>query len=112
MVLEIYSSTSAIAFLGTPHRGTYNVETAEFVRRIISASGFDTADTNIRALKVDSTELQLIHELFLQVYERKERPFQVLTFQEAKGIAGTTLLKFNQRVSSSSIVSVMVIFSS
>jgi hypothetical protein len=63
-------------------------------------SGFDTTDKNIRALQVDSTELELLHELFMKMYDQKDRHFKVLTFQEAKGIAGINYLKLNEKVSS------------
>ncbi|KUJ22968.1 ankyrin [Mollisia scopiformis] len=98
MLLDIYSSTFAITFLGTPHFGSNKAGIAEVARRMASVSGFDTTDKNIRALQVDSTELELIHELFLQIYDCKERPFQVITFQEAKGIAGINYLKLNEKV--------------
>lgn len=99
-LLDIYTSTKAILFLGTPHRGSGKAEIAEVVRKIVSVSGFDTTDQNIRALRVNSTELELIHELFMEVYDRKDRHFKVLTFQEAKGVAGISYLKLNERVSS------------
>jgi len=97
-LLDIYTSTEAIIFLGTPHRGSSKAGIAEVVRRIVSASGFDTTDQNLRALQVNSTELELIHEWFMKLYEQKDRRFKVLTFQEAKGVAGTTFLKLNERV--------------
>lgn len=97
-LLDIYTSTKAILFLGTPHRGSGKAEIAEVVRRIISATGFDTTDQNIRALQVSSLELELFHELFMNLYNRKYRQFKVLTFQEAKGVAGINYLKLNERV--------------
>jgi hypothetical protein len=97
-VLDIYTSTEAVIFLGTPHRGSSKAGIAEVVRKIVSVSGFDTTDKNIRALQVNSTELELIHELFMKLYEQKERQFKVLTFQEAKGVSGISYLKLNERV--------------
>lgn len=99
---DIFSSTIAICFLGTPHRGSNKAGIAEIARRIASVSGFDTTDKNIRALQVDSIELEIIHELFIGLYERKDQPFQVITFQEAKGIAGVNFLKLNENVPTSS----------
>ncbi|KAL3417553.1 ankyrin repeat protein [Phlyctema vagabunda] len=95
---DVYTSTLAILFLGTPHRGSSKAGIAEVVRRIVSVSGFNTTDQNIRALQVNSTELELIHELFMKLYEQKDRHFQVLTFQEAKGVVGIGYLKLNERV--------------
>ncbi|KAI4267500.1 MAG: hypothetical protein LQ337_008321, partial [Flavoplaca oasis] len=97
LVHDIYSSTEAILFLGTPHRGSSKAEVAEVVRKIISVSGFDTSDQNIRALQINSFELEYIHENFMRLYERQGRHFKVLTFQEAKGVVGTSYLKFNER---------------
>lgn len=99
-LLDIYTSTEAILFLGTPHRGSGKAEIAEIVRKIVSVSGFDTTDQNIRALQVNSTELELIHELFMNIYDLKDRRFKVLTFQEARGVAGISYLKLNERASS------------
>lgn len=97
-LLDIYTSTEAILFLGTPHRGSSKAGIAEVVRKIISVSGFDTAHQNIRALQINSAELELIHELFMKLYEHKDRRFKVLTFQEAKGVVGISYLKLNERV--------------
>jgi ankyrin repeat domain-containing protein 50 len=99
-LLDIYTSTEAILFLGTPHRGSGKAEIAEVVRKIVSVSGFDTTDQNIKALQVNSTELDLIQELFMKLYDRKDRHFKVLTFQEAKGVVGISYLNLNERASS------------
>ncbi|KAG9244623.1 hypothetical protein BJ878DRAFT_550029 [Calycina marina] len=97
-IFDIYTSLEIVTFLGTPHRGSSKAGIAETVRKIVSVSGFDTTDKNIRALQVNSTELELIHELFMKLYEQKDRQFKVLTFQEAKGISGISYLKLNERV--------------
>ena len=96
---DIYISTEAIIFLGTPHRGSDKARIAEVVRKIVSVSGFDTADNNLRALQVNSTELEMIHEHFMNLYEQKDRHFKVLTFQEARGVTAINYLKLNDRVS-------------
>ena len=68
------------------------------VRKIVSISGLDTTDQNIRALQVNSTEFELIHELFMKLYDQQDRHFKVFTFQEAKGVTGINYLGFNERV--------------
>jgi hypothetical protein len=98
-LLDIYISTEAILFLGTPHRGSSKAGIGEVVRKIVSVSGFDTTDQNIRALQINSSELEFIHELFMKLYDQKDRRFQVLTFQEAKSVVGISYLKLNERVS-------------
>jgi hypothetical protein len=97
-ILDIFLSTDAILFLGTPHRGSTKAGMAEEFRRIAAVSGFDTTHHNLQALKVDGMELQIIHELFMELYEQKNRRFQVLTFQEAKGVLGTSYGGLNERV--------------
>jgi hypothetical protein len=99
-LLDIYTSTEAILFLGTPHRGSSHADTVEILRRILSASGFDAPDQNIRALQINGAELERIHGYFMKLYERQDRhPFKLVTFQESKGLAGTSRLSLNRRVS-------------
>lgn len=100
MLHDIYISTAAILFLGTPHRGSDKAGIAEVVRKIVSVSGFDTTDHHLRALQINSPELERIHEQFIKLYDRRERHFKVLTFQEGKGIVGINYLKMNERASS------------
>ncbi|KAI9055794.1 hypothetical protein LZ554_000735 [Drepanopeziza brunnea f. sp. 'monogermtubi'] len=82
---DVYTSTAAVFFLGTPHRGSPKAALGEIARRIVFLSGVDTSDQNLRALRVDSAELEVVHESFVRLYELKDRRFQVVTFQEAKG---------------------------
>ena len=85
-ISDIVASTSAVLFLGTPHRGSSYAPMGETLRRIVSAFGFDTNDRNIRALHFDSIELELSREEFLKIW--RARAFEVRTFQEAQGLAG------------------------
>jgi hypothetical protein len=96
-VKDIYLSSDAILFLGTPHRGSGKAEIAGIVWRIVFVSGFDTTYQNIQALKIDNTELELIHELFMKLYGHKDRHFEIFTFQEAKGVTGVSYMKLNER---------------
>lgn len=78
------------------------------VRKVLSVSGFDTSNQNIRALQINSYELENIHEHVMRLYKRQDRHFKVLTFQEATGIVGISYLRANERVlepNSSSITS-------
>jgi hypothetical protein len=94
---RIYISTTAVMFLGTPHRGSSWVELGNTVRRLVSAAGFDTSDQNLRALRIDGAELDICQEGFMQLYE--QRRFEVRTFQEAQGMTGLGFFKFNGKVS-------------
>jgi hypothetical protein len=93
---NIYESTNAILFLGTPHRGGNFAEWGETVRSIVSAVGFDTTRQNIRDLAIDSPMLEDSHERFLKLDTR--RKFKIRTFHEAHGMKGTSLLSLNQKV--------------
>ena len=93
---NIYLSTKAILFLGTPHRGGNFADWGETARRIVSAVGFDTSRQNIRDLAIDSSTLEDYHERFLKLYNR--RKFEVCTFQEAHGMKGTSVLGINKKV--------------
>lgn len=97
---NIYNSTNAILFLGTPHRGGNFVAYGEIARRIVGASGYDTNRQNILALAIDSHVLEDIHERFLRLYRRKK--IEIRTFQEARGMKGTSVLNLNQKVLHSS----------
>jgi ankyrin repeat domain-containing protein 50 len=98
-ILDIFTSTEAVLFLGTPHRGSSKAETAEMIRRIASASGFSTSDRNLRALYIDSTELEGIHERFMMLRKQNQWHFEIRTFQEAKGLTGIGFLGLSDKVS-------------
>ena len=93
---DIFASTRAVFFLGTPHRGSDWTDLGNTVRRIVSAAGLDTASQNLHTLRFDSPELELCQESFLQLYLHKA--FQVRTFQEGQGMAGTSLFGMNRKV--------------
>lgn len=93
---DIVTSTRAVFFLGTPHRGSDWTDLGDTVRRIVSAAGLDTASQNLHTLHFDSPELEICQESFLQLY--LEKAFQVRTFQEGQGMAGTSLFGLNRKV--------------
>lgn len=97
---DIYLSTIAIFFLGTPHRGSQMGDLGEVVRRVVSAVGFSTNDQSIRNLQINSSDLEIIHEGFISLYERPGRHFEVCTFQEAQGMTGVNYGKLDRKVSS------------
>ncbi|KAF8850232.1 hypothetical protein BDZ45DRAFT_603143, partial [Acephala macrosclerotiorum] len=77
-LLDIFTSTAAIFFLGTPHKGSSTAELGETIRRIVSVSGIDTTDQNIRALQINGGELRRIHEQFMKLYLDDQRHFEVV----------------------------------
>lgn len=101
---DIYSSTKAILFLGTPHRGSSKADVGETLRRIASAVGLDTSAQNLIALDINSGQLLMIQEEFMNLYGRTNRHFEVSTFQEGQGWAGTKMFGLNARVSAQAVV--------
>ncbi|KAI9815250.1 MAG: hypothetical protein M1827_002730 [Pycnora praestabilis] len=97
-LLDIYTSTKAVLFLGTPHRGSSKADSGEMLRKISSASGFNTSDRNIRALQFDSSELEGIHERFMKLKEHDQWHLEVRTFQEAKGMTGLGYFRLGEKV--------------
>jgi hypothetical protein len=93
---DIFTSTCAILFLGTPHAGSPHAELGEILRNIIRAIGFDGAGQNLVALRPDSTLLEQCREEFYLLY--KKASFEVYTFQEAKGLKGTSFSPFKDKV--------------
>jgi hypothetical protein len=83
---NIYESTFAIMFFGTPHRGSDYAVLSQFARNIAVASGFDANDRILRDLKPDSQHASLLREEFSQILA-ENRVF-IDTFQEAKGFHG------------------------
>ena len=83
---DVYKSSSAIVFLGTPHRGSDHASLGDTIRRIVSAVGFDTQGQVLQALQPGSEILELAREEFCELWRLKG--FAVRTFQESQGIAG------------------------
>jgi hypothetical protein len=98
-VVDIYNRTTAILFLGTPHRGTEWHRTASTIEYIVRAAGFDTNPKNLKALSIDSGELNIVHENFMRLLNRRDRHFEVRTFQETQGISRFRYLGLNSKVS-------------
>ncbi|KAI9892641.1 MAG: hypothetical protein M1814_001334 [Vezdaea aestivalis] len=83
---DIYLSTKAIFFFGTPHRGGSYVNLGLTAQKILACSGFDTNDKLLRDLRFDSSTAKLLSEEFSRVLD-ETRP-KVYTFQEAMGLSG------------------------
>lgn len=87
---ELVHITQAIFFLGTPHSGSNFAPFGEIAARVIRAVGFDVAVQNLESLKPNNASLELLQEEFYTLFKRE--PFDVITFQEAHGIASFGLL--------------------
>lgn len=95
---DIVQSTFGVLFLGTPHCGGANfANVGDIVRRVASAVlRMDTNPTILRALGVDSPELEVGRESFLTLWRRYD--FHVKTFQEALPVTGVNMWLLNEKV--------------
>jgi hypothetical protein len=84
---DIYQSTYAIIFFGTPHRGSSYAQMGVLARDIAVAAGFDARDTLLRSLKPDAEMLSLLREEFARMLY--DRAFKIYSFQEGQGFKGT-----------------------
>jgi hypothetical protein len=85
-IKDIVKSTAAVFFLGTPHRGSAYAPLGQTFRRIASAVGFDSNDSNLRTLHFDSIVLELSREEFIKIW--RTYSLEVRTFQESQGLVG------------------------
>ncbi|KAG8790343.1 hypothetical protein FRC16_000904, partial [Serendipita sp. 398] len=66
---DVYASTFAILFFGTPHSGANGVQLAEWMGRVLSMC-MSTNDRMLKALNRDSSELENIQRLYLPAGRR------------------------------------------
>lgn len=90
-IQDILNSTTGVVFMGTPHRGSPEIASVgDTIRRVAqSVLRMNTNEQVIRALGLDSPELELCRESF--IYQWQNLGFQVKTFQEAKALTGLKL---------------------
>ena len=87
---QVYLSTRALFFLGTPHRGSDWAAWGEIARGLAGVV-FDTTSSSIKYLKVNGEPLMQLEKNFgLLVYRRT---FSIYTFTEAKGFKPLPLLR-------------------
>jgi hypothetical protein len=89
---DVYQSTYATIFLGTPHRGSADAGWGEVLRRIASAAQFDTARPILADLDPSSGsgKLDELAEAFSDMLD--EQGFKVYSFQESQGKANIRFL--------------------
>lgn len=83
---DIYLSTHAIKFLGTPHRGNASADWGELGRKVASAVGVDTNTRLIKSLSKSSGELDIMCEEFSVLLRQPGKIIRIHTFQEAQGM--------------------------
>ncbi|KAK0737212.1 hypothetical protein B0T21DRAFT_159826 [Apiosordaria backusii] len=97
-IRDILTSTVAVIFLGTPHRGSADfAKLGDIVRRVAgTVLRVDTNSNIIRALGIDSPVLELSRESFLRQWQTYG--FQVKTFQEGRAMTGINIGRLKDKV--------------
>lgn len=94
---DVVSSTVAVLFLGTPHRGSPHLATlGERARSMVSALRMRTNPAILDALRLKTRDLELVQESFSEVWSRYD--FRVKTFQEGLGLSGLNLGPLGRKV--------------
>lgn len=83
---DIFRSTFAILFFGTPHRGSEWADAGQIIRKFTSASGLSISKYNLQALQENTEILELLREDFAR--RLGENAFHVTSFQESYGLRG------------------------
>jgi pimeloyl-ACP methyl ester carboxylesterase len=96
---DIVESTKAVVFLGTPHRGSPEFKKiGDVAGHIVShIMRMDTNDALLGSLGLDSPELDLSRESFLQQW--RTHGFRVKTFQESHAFSGFRVGPLSDKVS-------------
>jgi hypothetical protein len=87
---DIYESTHAIIFFGTPHRGSSYAKMGGLARDIAVIAGFDARDTILRSLEPDAEILTILGDEFARML--LDGSFKVHSFQEGMGFTGAHFL--------------------
>lgn len=94
---NVVSSTSAVIFLGTPHRGSHDLATlGDRARSMISLLRMKTNPAILDALRLKTKDLESAQEAFSAVWSRHD--FRVKTFQEGLGLTGLNFGPFGKKV--------------
>ena len=83
---DVYQSTYAIVFFGTPHRGSSYANLGVLARDIAVAAGFDARDVLVRSLKPDAEMLTVLRKEFARMLHAEA--FKIHSFQEGQGLTG------------------------
>lgn len=94
---NVVFSTSAVIFLGTPHRGSHDLATlGDRARSMISLLRMKTNPAILDALRLKTKDLESAQEAFSAVWSRHD--FRVKTFQEGLGLTGLNFGPFGKKV--------------
>jgi hypothetical protein len=102
---DIYRSTYAIMFFGTPHRGSDYADIAILASNIALTMGFDANSSLLKDLKPNQEYPTLLRESFSKML--LEDVFYVDTFQESLGFKGIKGLKGKVRATSPNLYAII-----
>lgn len=83
---DIYQSTYAVIFFGTPHRGSSYANLGVLARDIAVAAGFNATDVLVRSLKPEADMLTILRTEFARMLH--DEAFKIHSFQEGQGFTG------------------------
>lgn len=82
---QIYASTAAIIFFGTPHGGADPRGLRELIiEKLVRAAGFSANEQIVNALMPNSERLRELRDAFLPMARQKE--WLIYSFQEQQGV--------------------------
>jgi hypothetical protein len=88
---DVYQSTFAMLFFGTPHRGSDRTDAGQIATRFCAALGFSTSDYNLRALQGNTEILEILRDEFARMLGKEA--FYITSFQESKGFRGVRFVE-------------------
>jgi len=96
-LVNIVESTTAVMFLGTPHRGSKDLAgVGEMVRKVASAIMMDTNSAMLDALGLKNSDLERCQDSFSRLW--LSHNFRVKTFQEGFPVTGVKIGLLNEKV--------------
>ncbi|KAF2762653.1 hypothetical protein EJ05DRAFT_447026, partial [Pseudovirgaria hyperparasitica] len=96
-IVDILVSTTAVVFMGTPHRGSPAMAgVGESARKLASVLRLDTSHSVLASLGLSNSDLERCHEIFTSLWTSFS--FRVKTFQEGRPLAGINLGTLNELV--------------
>ncbi|KAJ9157383.1 hypothetical protein NKR23_g717 [Pleurostoma richardsiae] len=94
---NVVESTTAVIFLGTPHRGSQDLAgLGDTIRKAASMISMDTNRSALDALGLKNSDLERCQESFSHIWSSYD--FHVKTFQEALGLTGVNIGPLNKKV--------------
>lgn len=93
---NIVSSTKAVMFLGTPHRGSQMAGIGKLAERVARLALMDTNNSMLNALGLKTSDLERCQDSFMKLW--RQHNFHVKTFQEGRGYTAINVGLSNEKV--------------